>query len=147
MNNVFRAKFPAWEMGLALSPRELAYEIVLGMNEKMRQSAKINWDANGLAKGIASGYADTPEYRRVVMEGIELMFAMGLLTNSASTGNPYVFLSRTGLALRTGEDVAAHRARNLEAQALLDERIRENTLDAVSQRRLRHRDCVRVQTR
>ncbi len=69
MNNSFRERFPNWEMVLTLSPRELAYEIALVMNTL---PPNINWDANSLADGVASGYANTPEYRRIVMEGVEM---------------------------------------------------------------------------
>lgn len=125
MNNVFRAKFATWEMILALSPRELAYEIALGMSVKRAQAphAKIRWEVNSLAYGIASGYANTPENRRIVMEGIALMFSMGLLTESGSTGDPYVYLTREGLGLVTADDVAAHRIRTVTAHEMLDPQI------------------------
>lgn len=73
-------------MILSLSPGELAYEIALGMNEKMGMArhANVNWDVNNLAEGIASGYANTPDNRRIVMEGIEMVVAMGLLTESGT---------------------------------------------------------------
>jgi hypothetical protein len=129
MNNVFRAKFATWDMILALSPRELAYEIALGMNAKLGQArlANIDFDVNELAGAIASAYADTPRNRRVIMEGIQLMFSMGLVTESGRMGDPYIYLTRAGLTLATSNDVASHRARTATAHELLDRQI----LDAV----------------
>lgn len=124
MNNVFRGKFPSWSMILSLSPRELAYEIALGMNAKMAQGgANINWEANGLAQAIASAYADTKENRRIIMEGIQMMFTMGLITESGTRGDPYIYLTRAGIALDGPDAVAAHRARVMTAQEILDPQI------------------------
>jgi len=129
MNNIFRSKFPEWNMILALSPRDLAYEIAMGMNQKMStgSGANINWSVDGLAQQIASGYAGAKENRLVVMEGIEAMFYVGLLTASGSHGDPYVYLTRAGRAIRSLEDVMANRVGHLEASALLDNDI----MDAV----------------
>lgn len=125
MNNVFKSKFPTWDAVAALSPKELAYEIAIGMNQKMRMRAEINWDVNGLAEAIASAYADTPENRRIVMEGIHMMFALGLLTESGTRGGPFIYLSRAGRAVQSNDDAKAHRSYNFDAYSLLDERIRQ----------------------
>jgi hypothetical protein len=112
-------------MVLALSPRDLEYEIAMGMNEKMDtgRGANLVWTVDGLAKGIASGYGDTKENRLIVMEGIEAMFSLGLLTASGSHGDPAVYLTRAGRAIRFSDDAMVHRIGHLEASALLDEDI------------------------
>lgn len=116
-------------MVAALAPEELAYQIVMTMNEKLHQAPhveRLQLNKCMMAEAIASAYANTNEYRQVVMEGIEAACVMGLLLPESGThGDPYLSLTRSGKRIVSGDQATLHRVGSLQAKDLLDRRIHE----------------------
>jgi hypothetical protein len=130
MNNAFKARFPDWTMVAALEPQELAYQIVMTMNEKLRQAPhveRLQLDKRMLSEAIASAYANTKEYRQILMEGIEAACVIGLLlVDSGTHGDPYLSITRAGKKIIAAEDATLHRIGSLQAKDLLDASILES---------------------